>query len=84
MTLLDVFGRPDLTRRRAEAGRSPDGDPDLLAQARQELEISPYSARPLITAIRAAWGLGAAPPEGALPGLPAPRSPSCPRHAPTA
>ncbi|MGC0329028.1 vacuolar-type H+-ATPase catalytic subunit A/Vma1 [Streptomyces sp. SAI-170] len=83
LTLLDIFGRPDLTRRRAAAGGSPDGDPDLLAQARQELEISPYSARPLITAIRSAWGLSATPPEGALPGLPSPRSASCPRHTPT-
>ncbi|MFJ8080115.1 hypothetical protein ACIQ6Y_05730 [Streptomyces sp. NPDC096205] len=82
LTLLDIFGRPDLTRRRAAAGGSPDGDPDLLAQARQELEISPYSARPLITAVRSAWGLSATPPEGALPGLPAPRSASCPRHTP--
>ncbi|MGW2490312.1 hypothetical protein ACWCV9_24315 [Streptomyces sp. NPDC001606] len=57
LTLLDVFGTPDFARRRARAARHADGDPDLLAQARHELEISPYSARSLITAIRAAWGV---------------------------
>jgi hypothetical protein len=81
LTLLDVFGRPDFARRRAMARRrGPDGDPEMLAQARQELGISPYSARPLITAIRAAWGLASRPAVGTVATIPAPRSSPCAQH----
>ncbi|MEU5953736.1 P-loop NTPase fold protein [Streptomyces sp. NPDC047525] len=58
LTLLDIFGRRGFNRRRTSAaGRGPDGDPELLAEARLELAVSPYSARPLIDGIRQAWGL---------------------------
>ncbi|CAM5337955.1 hypothetical protein [Streptomyces aurantiogriseus] len=82
LTLLDIFGRPDLARRRAEAARrSPDGNPDLLAQARQELEVSPYSARPLIAAVRASWALPDRPSSSTLTTIPRPRSSPCPVHS---
>ncbi|MFF4572717.1 hypothetical protein [Streptomyces sp. NPDC001410] len=79
LTLLDVFGTPDFARRRAAAALRTDGDPDLLAQARQELAGSPYSARSLIMAIRAAWRV----PHhagGTVPWIPRPRSSPCPMH----
>lgn len=58
LTLLDIFGdRNFKALRDAAAERGPDGDPELLAEARLELAVSPYSARPLIDAIRRAWGL---------------------------
>ncbi|MGV9879134.1 hypothetical protein [Streptomyces sp. NPDC003006] len=58
LTLLDIFGSDGFGRRRTEAaGRAPDGDPELLAEARLELAVSPYSARPLIDGIRRAWSL---------------------------
>ncbi|MEV6110767.1 P-loop NTPase fold protein [Streptomyces sp. NPDC051940] len=59
LTLLDVFtpaGFDD--RRRAAAERGPDGNPELLAEARQELALSPHSARPLLDSVRTAWNLG--------------------------
>ncbi|MFI5770931.1 P-loop NTPase fold protein [Streptomyces sp. NPDC051658] len=81
LTLLDIFGRRDLARRRDEAAaRGPAGALDLLGRARQELEVSPYSARHLIGSIRTSWRL----PEGPIGGMPAtippPRSADCPRH----
>ncbi|MFG2874452.1 hypothetical protein ACGFYU_05465 [Streptomyces sp. NPDC048337] len=78
LTLLDVFGADGFGRRRdSAAGRGPDGDPELLAEARRELAVSPYSARPLLTAIRTAWDL----PLVAVPPPSRPAGP-CPRHAP--
>ena len=83
LTLLDVFGRPDFARRRAAAGRrGPDGDPEMLAQARQELEISPYSARPLLTSVRTAWGVASRPGVAAAATIPAPRRSPCALHSP--
>ncbi|MEU7514150.1 P-loop NTPase fold protein [Streptomyces sp. NPDC042898] len=81
LTLLDVFGRGDFARRRDEAAaRGPDGALELLGRARQELEVSPYSARHLIGSIRTAWQL----PEGLTAGpaaaIPLPRGTDCPRH----
>ncbi|MFD6294079.1 hypothetical protein ACFWFU_04560 [Streptomyces sp. NPDC060235] len=58
LTILEIFGVEGLERRRQLAAlHGPDGDPDCLAQARQELGISPYSARSLIDSIRKAWSL---------------------------
>ncbi|CAL9418723.1 hypothetical protein SUDANB105_01799 [Streptomyces sp. enrichment culture] len=82
LTLLDVFGRPDFARRREAARRhGPDGDPEMLAQARQELELSPYSARPLITAVRTAWGVASRPAAGTVTTIPAARRSPCALHA---
>ncbi|MER6344759.1 hypothetical protein ACWC10_18975 [Streptomyces sp. NPDC001595] len=81
LTLLDVFGRPDFARRRAAARRrGPDGEPEMLAQARQELELSPYSARPLLTRIRSAWGLPSRAAGDTVAAIPAPRSSPCAVH----
>ncbi|WP_327417777.1 P-loop NTPase fold protein [Streptomyces sp. NBC_01233] len=81
LTLLDIFGAGDLARRRDEAAsRGPEGDLDLLGQARQELEVSPYSARQLIGSIRTAWRLADGPAAGLPPTVPPARSPDCPRH----
>lgn len=58
LTLLDIFGTDALTHRMNHAAtRGPHGDPQLLAEARQELAISPHSARLLATQIRTAWSL---------------------------
>ncbi|MGW7260495.1 hypothetical protein [Streptomyces sp. NPDC054834] len=58
LTLLDIFSTEGLERRtQLAAAHGPDGDPERLADARQELGISPYSARPLIDTIRKAWSL---------------------------
>ncbi|WEH31942.1 hypothetical protein PZB75_30395 [Streptomyces sp. AM 4-1-1] len=65
LTLLDIFSTDGLERRKqlaAEHGQ--DGDPERLADARQELGISPYSARPLIDSIRKAWALSLGPAPG--------------------
>ncbi|MEU9164559.1 P-loop NTPase fold protein [Streptomyces sp. NPDC048424] len=81
LTLLDIFGEGDLARRRDEAAaRGPGGDLDLLGQARQELEVSPYSARQLIGSIRTAWRLPDGPAAGPPPTVPPARSSDCPRH----
>ncbi|MCB5163754.1 hypothetical protein LG634_02700 [Streptomyces bambusae] len=88
LTLLDVFGTGDLAHRRSRAAaRGPAGDLELLGQARQELEVSPYSARHLITSIRTTWHLPDEHTTGHTTGhvtghtaLPAPRSEDCPRH----
>ncbi|MEU2834914.1 hypothetical protein ABZ667_40835 [Streptomyces lavendulae] len=58
LTLLDIFSAEGLDRRTQQAAEQGfDGDPERLAEARQELAISPYSARSLIEAIRKAWSL---------------------------
>ncbi|MEU9082830.1 P-loop NTPase fold protein [Streptomyces sp. NPDC048357] len=81
LTLLDIFGEGDLARRRDEAAaRGPEGDLDLLGQARQELEVSPYSARQLIGSIRTAWRLTDGPAAGLPPTVPPARGRDCPRH----
>ncbi|MHC3471926.1 hypothetical protein ACYF6T_24960 [Streptomyces sp. 7R007] len=80
LTLLDIFGAPGFTLRRAEAARrSPDGNPDLLAEARQELAVSPYSARPVIDGIRRAWLLEPVSGQGPRPAvtIPPPRGTAC-------
>ncbi|MEU6348767.1 hypothetical protein ABZ896_05520 [Streptomyces sp. NPDC047072] len=80
LALLDIFGRPDFPQRRAEASRrSPDGNPDLLAEARQELAVSPYSTRPVIDAIRQAWELAPVSLQGPRPTglIPPPRGTAC-------
>ncbi|WP_344328380.1 P-loop NTPase fold protein [Streptomyces macrosporus] len=80
LTLLDIFAAEGFDRRRQAAEtHGPNGDPELLAEARQELGLSPYSARPLISAIREAWSL---PLQPALAGgaVPPPRSRRCDHH----
>lgn len=58
LTLLDIFTVKHLTQRATDAAqRGEGGEPERLAQARQELGISVYSARPLIDKIRTAWSL---------------------------
>lgn len=62
LTLLDIFASGDFTRRRDEAesrAASPTGAVQPLAVARQELSISPQSARAIISDVRVAWGLAA-------------------------
>jgi Cdc6-like AAA superfamily ATPase len=80
LTLLDIFSIEGFERRtQLAAAHGPDGDPERLADARQELGISPYSARPLIDTIRKAWSLPLAPTTtGRIP----PSLVSCPRHNP--
>ncbi len=82
LTLLDVFGLPDFNQRRATAAQHPDGHLDLLAEARQELGVSPYSARTVIDDIRRAWNLAPvstqAPPPTVV--IPLPRRAECVRH----
>lgn len=80
LTLLDIFATESLERRTRQAARNgPDGHVERLAEARQELALSPHSARPLIDAIRKAWSLPMSPTGDTLR-LP-PEGP-CPRHNP--
>ncbi|MFF8432340.1 hypothetical protein ACF07Y_45930 [Streptomyces sp. NPDC016566] len=78
LTLLDIFSAEGLERRtQLAAEHGPDGDPERLADARQELGISPYSARPLIDTVRKAWSLPlASTTSSRIP----PRPVNCPRH----
>ncbi|MBT2540440.1 hypothetical protein J7E99_06910 [Streptomyces sp. ISL-44] len=58
LTLLDIFAEEGYGRRRERAAaQGADGDPELLAEARRELAVSPYSTRSLLSAVRTAWGL---------------------------
>ncbi|MFI8265511.1 hypothetical protein [Streptomyces sp. NPDC085665] len=58
LTLLDIFSNSGLDRRTALAAAfGREGHLQRLADARQELGISPYSARTLLDGIRAAWTL---------------------------
>ncbi|MFD8779225.1 P-loop NTPase fold protein [Streptomyces sp. NPDC059916] len=58
LTLLEIFGEKRLEHRKDRASAfGTDGTPERLAEARQELAISPYSARTLINSIRTAWEL---------------------------
>ncbi|MEV5982628.1 hypothetical protein [Streptomyces sp. NPDC052114] len=79
LTLLDIFTVKRLTERAALAvEQGPDGEPDRLAQARRELGISAYSARPVIDDIRTAWSLPLRPDHARVP---SPRR-DCPTHRP--
>ncbi|MCX5561116.1 P-loop NTPase fold protein [Streptomyces sp. NBC_00038] len=79
LTLLDIFSTEGLRRRTHQAAeQGPDGDPERLAEARQELGISPYSARPLIDSIRKAWSLPLGP--SASSRRPRSRARNCPLH----
>ncbi|MEU0034684.1 hypothetical protein [Streptomyces sp. NPDC006333] len=78
LTLFDIFSTEGLERRtQLAAEHGPDGDPERLADARQELGISPYSARPLIDTVRKAWSLPLGPTTG---GSFPPPAADCPRH----
>ncbi|OQR61471.1 hypothetical protein B6E66_24060 [Streptomyces maremycinicus] len=84
LTLLGIFGRERFNDPMTEAaGQGPDGDPELLAEARLELAISPYSARRLIDGIRRAWGLPSPPTVPMTERVPPPRSTVCPVHCRT-
>ncbi|MFJ8982925.1 hypothetical protein [Streptomyces sp. NPDC102282] len=78
LTLLDIFSTEGLERRtQLAAEHGQDGDPERLADARQELGISAYSARSLIDNIRKAWSL----PLGPTPSSHIPASAAeCSRH----
>ncbi|MFE4206111.1 hypothetical protein ACFRSX_32665 [Streptomyces goshikiensis] len=79
LTLLEIFSAEGLDRRTVQAAEQGfDGDPERLAEARQELGVSPYSARPLIESIRKAWSLPLSPSVSSR--IPQPRSGGCPRH----
>ncbi len=82
LTLLDIFGRPDFNQRRTMAAQRPDGQLDLLAEARQELAVSPHSARSVIDDIRTAWDLAAMDPQQPQTPvvIPSPRGAACTRH----
>jgi hypothetical protein len=78
LTLLEIFGEKGLEYRTSRASAfGADGAPERLAEARQELAISPYSARTLINSIRMAWELPLGPANRL--DLPASRA-VCPRH----
>ncbi|QYA98908.1 hypothetical protein KZO11_37825 [Streptomyces anulatus] len=79
LTLLEVFGQPDFTDRRTRASRCPNGHLGLLAEARQELAVSPYSARAVIDAVRGAWQLEPVAAQGTGPDavIPPPRGAAC-------
>lgn len=79
LTLLGIFSAEGLERRTQQAAANgTDGGLERLAEARQELAVSPYSARPLIDSIRKAWSL----PLGPVTHIhfPSPRSAHCPIH----
>ncbi|WP_234024715.1 hypothetical protein [Streptomyces baarnensis] len=79
LTLLDIFSTEGFDRRTLQAAmEGPYGDPERLAEARQELGISPYSTRALITKIREAWSLPSAPTP--LRNFPRPRPGECSLH----
>jgi len=82
LTLLDVFGPPEFNQRRARAARrAPGGRLDAFAEARQELSLSPYSARTAIDAVRDAWELERVSAQGLIPAvIPPPRGTACPVH----
>ncbi|MET8830514.1 hypothetical protein ABZX40_34160 [Streptomyces sp. NPDC004610] len=81
LTLLQIFAAPAFDQRSGQAlANAPAGDPQSLAEARLELSVSSYSARPLIGDVRQAWSL---PPVTSLSltlPIPAPRPRSCPLH----
>lgn len=57
LTLFDIFGSEGFTRRSENAAFYSDGDLERLAEARQELAISAYTARSLLHSIRRSWQL---------------------------
>ncbi|MFD7507831.1 hypothetical protein ACFV5N_00585 [Streptomyces sp. NPDC059853] len=79
LTLLGIFGAEGFGRRMDQATRNgPHGAPEILAEARLELAVSPHSARPLIASIRESWSLPAQP-HSRRP-IPQPRSGGCRIH----
>ncbi|MEW1693795.1 hypothetical protein ACIQOF_38735 [Streptomyces sp. NPDC091265] len=81
LTLLDIFSSSGLeTRTEQAAEHGLDGDLERLADARQELGISPHSARPLIDAIRKAWSLPLGPSTSSR--IPQQRTSYCNTHRP--
>ncbi|GLW56813.1 P-loop NTPase fold protein [Kitasatospora phosalacinea] len=58
LTLLEIFGATNFEMLRSQAAdEGRHGSPQRLAEARQELAVSPHSARIMLDDIRAAWGL---------------------------
>lgn len=58
LTLLEVFSAPGFDERRRQADAAGvNGRMQRLADARQELAVSPHSARILLEGIRTAWSL---------------------------
>ncbi|MFB6715653.1 hypothetical protein [Streptomyces sp. NPDC056358] len=82
LTLLDIFSISGLENRTEQAAEHGlDGDLERLAEARQELGISPHSARPLIDAIRKAWSLPLGPSTNSR--IPQQRTSYCNTHMPS-
>ncbi|MFD8578437.1 hypothetical protein ACFV1H_24270 [Streptomyces virginiae] len=72
LTLLDIFGEEGFTRRsEVAANRGPEGTPQLLAEARQELAVSPHTSRRLLRSIREAWDLESSATDLRAQGVPA-------------
>ncbi|MFI1397958.1 hypothetical protein [Streptomyces sp. NPDC020681] len=79
-TLLGIFGRRNFNERKRRAEeRGPDSATELLAEARRELAVSPYSARTLIDALRLAWDLRATG-EAVIPSAVPARGPTAHAH----
>ncbi|MEV3957436.1 MULTISPECIES: P-loop NTPase fold protein [Streptomyces] len=57
LTMLEIFGVEGFVRRRQAAAFMEGGNPQLLAEAKQELGVSPYTAMGLLQSIRYAWNL---------------------------
>jgi hypothetical protein len=82
LTLLDIFGRPDNEGRLTEAGHR-EGHLELLATARQELSVSPHSARTRLDTVRRAWQLDQLSGQVPVRVIPPPRTGSNRQHGPT-
>ncbi|MET9789197.1 P-loop NTPase fold protein [Streptomyces canus] len=82
LTLLDIFGRPDDEGRLTEAGHR-EGHLELLATARQELSVSPHSARAVLDTVRRAWRLDQLSGQAPVRVIPPPRTGPARQHGPT-
>lgn len=78
LTLLQIFHPDDFEDRCIRADVTAAGNPQLLAEARLELTVSPHSARPMIDSARAAWRLRPLTTTLLPAAIPAPRPQPCP------